>query len=239
VLKTLGKACDASGAFRIAADLDSLWGELKIGCSKTGATYYLVFDGLENLPDRYAEMLIKFIFGPKLAGDSRGRIRVLASGTDDEFANEPIVRSALQIRMEDHNAADMRIIIDDALNSQGMLTNPKPHSNQQKAREKIVEKLPQNVKGSYSLLQFGLDEVIRLLSTRTAFEELDRMLDQSTSSHEVAIKKLQRSLTAEEINELNELLKWVLFSRVPLNLDQLEAAMVCPLVCSSLTRPSC
>jgi hypothetical protein len=52
------------------------------------------------------------------------------------------------------------------------------------------------------------------------------MLDQSMSSHEVAIKNLQRSLTVDEISELNELLKWVLFSNEAMDLDQLEAAMV-------------
>jgi len=63
------------------------------------------------------------------------------------------------------------------------------------------------VRGSYSRLQFDLDDVIPLLSTRTAFRELDRILDQSSSSHETAIKTLRRPLTAEEVGELNELLK--------------------------------
>ncbi|KAI0444998.1 hypothetical protein F4803DRAFT_560482 [Xylaria telfairii] len=226
VLAALGKACDANAsAFRSSASLEDIWAELKIGTPGSGAWYYLVFDGLENLPERQAEMLLKFLFGPKIAGDVTGRVRFLVSGTDDEFANDPAVRSALQIQMGKHNMEDMRIIIDDALTSQGMLKNTRSGSAQEKAKVKIVEKLPQNVKGSYSLLQFGLDEVIRLLSTRTAVEELDRVLDQMTSSHEVAIKKLQRSLTADEISELNELLKWVLFSKIVMNLDQLEAAM--------------
>ncbi|KAJ7898401.1 hypothetical protein B0H13DRAFT_2252255 [Mycena leptocephala] len=216
VQKTLGKVCDA-GAFRSSTNLDDLWEGLKIGASGSGATYYLVFDGLENLPDIHAERLLKFIFGPKLAG----RVRVLASGTDDKFLNEPAVRSALRIRMDEHNGPDMRIIIDEVLNKEGMLQYAKPNSDQQRAKDKILEKLPQNVQGSYSQLQFGLDNVIRLLSTRTAVKELD----QSMSSHEVAIKNLQRSLTVDEISELNELLKWVLFSVEPMNLDQLEAAM--------------
>jgi Cdc6-like AAA superfamily ATPase len=222
VQKTLGKVCDA-GAFRNSTNLDDLWEGLKIGAPGSGATYYLVFDGLENLPDIHAERLLKFIFGPKLAG----RVRVLASGTDDDkFPNEPAVRSALRIRMDEHNRPDMRIIIDEVLNKEGMLQHAKPNSDQQRAKDKILEKLPQNVQGSYSQLQFGLDNVIRLLSTRTAVKELDRMLDQSMSSHEVAIKNLQRSLTVDEISELNELLKWVLFSDEVMDLDQLEAAMV-------------
>ncbi|KAJ6534644.1 hypothetical protein DFH09DRAFT_1325264 [Mycena vulgaris] len=224
VQKTLNKACDA-GAFSSSTDLDNLWGGLNIGASGSGATYYLVFDGLENLPHKQAEILLKFIFGPKLAEQSAGRVRVLASGTDDKFPDEPGIGSALRIRMDEHNEPDMRIIIDEVLNKEGMLQHAKPNSDQQRAKDKILEKLPQNVQGSYSQLQFGLDNVIRLLSTRAAVKELDRMLEQSMSSHEVAIKNLQRSLTVDEIRELNELLKWVLFSNEPMNLDQLEAAM--------------
>ncbi|KAI0534357.1 hypothetical protein GGR58DRAFT_483176 [Xylaria digitata] len=222
----LRNTCDTNAsAFRSSANLEALWGELKIGMPGSGAKYYLVFDGLENLPGRQAEMLLRFLFSPKTAADAAGRVRFLVSGTNNGFSKEPAVRSALQIQMEERNIADMRLIIEDALNNRGILKSAKPGSTQQNAKDKIVEKLPQNVEGSYSLLQFGLDEVFRLLSNRTAIEELDRMLDQTTSSREVAIKKLQQSLTADEVGELKELLKWVLFSRNTMNLDQLEATM--------------
>lgn len=223
VLKALGKACDANAsAFRSSANLENLWGELKIGTSGSGAWYYFVFDGLENLPDRQVEMLLKFLLSPKMAGESAGRVRFLLGGTDNMFANIPKdeIGNTARIRMEQHSIADMRIIIDDALNSQEMMKNAKP----------------KNAKGSYYLLQLELDEVVRLLSTRRAPKELERMLDQKASSHEVAIKKLQRSLMAEEISELNELLKWVLFSKSPMTLDQLEAAMVSLLNRCDLTQ---
>ncbi|KAJ7292752.1 hypothetical protein C8J57DRAFT_1043303 [Mycena rebaudengoi] len=224
VQKKLGKVCEAGG-FSSFTNLDNLWEGLKIGGPGVGATYYLVFDGLENLPGEQTEKLRNFIFGPKLAEQSGGRVRVLASGTDDKFPDGPGVRSALRIHVDEHNGPDMRIIIDEMLNKEGMLQHAKPNSDQQRAKDKILEKLPQNVKGSYSQLQFGLDNVISLLSTRTAVKELDRILDQSMSSHEVVIKNLQRSLTVDEISELNELLKWVVFSNESMSLDELEAAM--------------
>ncbi|KAI1767301.1 hypothetical protein GGR53DRAFT_463602 [Hypoxylon sp. FL1150] len=232
VLKPLAKACDTSpGAFRRSASLetlDTLWGELKIGTPGSSATYYLVFDGIENLPDKQIEILLRFVFGTKLAEESSGRVRVLVSGTNDQFASRPggiMMNSALRIQMEEHNGPDMRIVVDEALTKRGMLEHAKPGSDQRRARDKIIEKLPRNVNGSYSRLHFGLDDVIRLLSTRTAARELDRMLDQPMSSHEAAIKNLQRSLTVDEISELNELLKWVLYCREPMTLERLEAAM--------------
>ena len=145
-----------------------------------------------------------------MRGGLAGRVRFLVSGSDDRLTNVKPVGAA-HIKIEQHDMADMRIIINDALNSQKLLKDSKPGSNQQKARDKIIDKLPQNSKGSYYLLQLGISEVIRLLSTRTAIEKLDQILDQTTSSHKIAIEELQRSLTTDEISELNELLKWVLF----------------------------
>ncbi|KAK0619086.1 hypothetical protein B0T14DRAFT_554464 [Immersiella caudata] len=231
VLRALGKVADAGpSVFRKAGqeNLEPLWDELKIGAPGSGATYYLVFDGIENLRDKQAEMLLKFVFGTKLA-DASGRVRILLGGTDEKFeVLRDIIdsRPTFRLRVQDHNASDMRLVIEDALAKRGMLQNAKPGSSQLRARTEILEKLPRNVSGSYSRLQFGLDDVVRLLSTRTAFHDLDRILDQSTSSHETAIKTLQRSLTAEEVGELNELLKWVLFSRQPMNLETLEEAML-------------
>jgi hypothetical protein len=231
----LGKMCDSepAGAFdhsRLTGGrdggniLDNLWAKLKIG--QSGAVYYLVFDGLEHLSDEQASMLLRFASSPDLGAN----VRVLVSGTDELFTSTNtlgvVPTTPLRIQMDENNLSDMRILIAEALNEGKMLQHARPGSDQQLARDKIIERLPQNVKGSYSLLMFGLENVLHLLSSRTAAHELDRVLDQSVSSHEVAISSLQRSLTADEISELNELLKWVLFSEVSLPLDALEAIMV-------------
>ncbi|KXH50948.1 hypothetical protein CSAL01_04813 [Colletotrichum salicis] len=155
VRKALSKACDAGpAAFRrslTTENLEKLWTDLKIGAPGSGATYYLVFDGIENLHQDQLKMLLEFVFGSRTKAKPTRRVRIL----------------------------------------------------------------PQ------------LDGVIRLLSTRMAtVEELDRMLDQSMSGLEAAINDLQRSLTADEILELNEMLKWALYSHYYLTLDQLESAMI-------------
>ncbi|KAI0094488.1 hypothetical protein BDY19DRAFT_988325 [Irpex rosettiformis] len=231
VLMALGKVCNTSGVSRRLASagrdsLDALWGELKIGTSASRAIYYLVFDGLENLTEEQAEMLLAFIFGPKLANESTGRVRVFASGTGDLFTEllaSGNISAPLQIRMNECNEPDICLVIERELDKHGILQHT--NSKQQLVREKIIQKLPSNVQGNYSLLQIGLDNVIRLLRMRSTVQELDRILDQPLNSHETTIKDLQRSLTEAEVSELNELLKWVLFCKEVLTLDQLEAIM--------------
>ncbi|KAI8204433.1 hypothetical protein K4K52_004926 [Colletotrichum sp. SAR 10_76] len=238
VLKTLGKACDTKPAvFRssTSSDLIDLWKELNIGAAGSGATYYFVFDGVENLPDAQAGMLLDFASDFQLEQESAGRARLLISGTNSLFDKNANVSGALRIDMEKHNQDDMRILIQDTLNKNGMLQSTKPNSEQERAKAKILEKIPPKVDGKYSLLRFELDRLMRQLSKRTAIQELDEMLDQTMSSLEAAIKDLERSLTADEISELNELLKWVMYSHDYMSLAQLEAAMVLTSDIASLT----
>ncbi|KAK1480681.1 hypothetical protein CTAM01_14243 [Colletotrichum tamarilloi] len=232
VRKALNKACDAGpAAFRRSSsteNLEKLWSDLKIGAPGSGATYYLVFDGIENLHQDQLKMLLEFVFGSRSKEKPARRVRILVSGTDAKLktAYQPNFDDALKIQMEKENEQDMRLVIIESLNKQGVLPNAGTSPQQQKARDKILEKLPQNVNGRYSTFQPQLDGVIRLLSTRMAtVEELDRMLDQSMGSFEAAINDLQRSLTADEIIELNEMLKWALYSHYYLTLEQLESAM--------------
>ncbi|KAJ7678121.1 hypothetical protein DFH06DRAFT_1291418 [Mycena polygramma] len=225
VRKTLSKACDAP--LRRLEGLDMLWSilwsESKTGTTGSGSTYYLVFDGLENLTYDQAKTLLTC---PTLTSESAGRVRVLASWTDEWFSKYMnSIPSFHQIRIVEHNGQDMRLIIEKALSNRSLLQSVKPDSIQQRARDKILDKLPQSVGGSYSLLQFGLDEVVHVLSMRSSSEALDRVLDQSISSHQVAVKNLQRSLAEDDIKELNELLKWVIYCYEWMTLDQLEAAM--------------
>ncbi|KAK2739652.1 neutral amino acid permease [Colletotrichum kahawae] len=236
VLKTLGKACDTKPAvFRssTSSDLSNLWRELNIGAAGSGARYYFVFDGVENLPDAQAGMLLDFTSNFQLEQEPTGRVRMLISGTKSLFEKNADVSGALRIDMEKHNQDDMRIFIQDTLNKNGMLQSTKPNSEQERAKAKILEKIPPKVDGKYSLLRFELDRLMRQLSKRTAIQELDEMLDQTMSSLEAAIKDLERSLTADEISELNELLKWVMYTYEYMSLAQLEAAMLSFLVLTS------
>ncbi|KAK7717935.1 hypothetical protein SLS63_010585 [Diaporthe eres] len=101
VRKALSKACDeGSVSSRGSASLERLWTDLKIGSTGSGATYYLVFDGIENLPDDQANMLLDLIFSSKLGEQSARRVRVLLSGADDKFLWTPSMRNTPRIQME-------------------------------------------------------------------------------------------------------------------------------------------
>jgi hypothetical protein len=230
VRNALYNACQDRSAFRHAPGLNVLWERLKIGATGSRAIYYFVFDGLENLVPSDAESLVEFMLGFQRSEDTKSAatLRFLASGKGEMF-DSPAARTALRIRMEDENQTDMRIFIMKRLQEQDILQDPKPNSDQQKVREMILERIPENSRGSYTSLKFGLEDIIHRLRSRVAMKDLERKLEQPISSHEAAIETLQRSLSRDDVDELNELLKWVYpFDDTidPLSLRELEAAMV-------------
>ncbi|PNS19328.1 hypothetical protein CAC42_2505 [Sphaceloma murrayae] len=231
VRNVLGKACEGrSGNYpaapgSIALSLDELWDALKIGSPSSTAIYYLVFDGVEHLKEGESEKLLDFAFGNRLSNESARRVRILMSGTDDNFERVTWNSKAHQIRMDEHNEEDMRKKLIQLLDEQGMLQHATPGSDQQKARGKILEKLPSNAKGSYNLFEFGLTRTFRMLSMRTALEDLIEMLDFSASSHALVIEELERSLSPVQIAELNQLLQWVVHGRTFFTIEQLDAIL--------------
>ncbi|KAK8012254.1 nacht and tpr domain containing protein [Apiospora marii] len=231
-LNSLYKACDNPEErvnFRPITDLKKLWAELKVGSLGLGATYHLVFDGLEHLKEKDAKDLMEFALEFKPTSDPAGsRVRVLLSGSEKVFKSDPGVDSALRIDVSNHTVPDMEIFINNKLNERGILQNAKPGSKQEQARELILKELPHSVKGNYSLLQDSLDNIVSRLSqlnTGAGLKELQEMLKKSNNSHEASIQRLQSSLSPDEIRDLNELLKWVVFGEDTVTLDELEAAM--------------
>ncbi|KAF4553620.1 Hypothetical protein D9617_6g093510 [Elsinoe fawcettii] len=229
VRSVLGKACEGkSGNYptapgSTALTLDELWDALKIGSPSSTAIYYLVFDGIEHLKDGEAKELLDFVFGTRLSSESARRVRILLSGTDDKFKRNSN-RDAHCIQIDKHNEEDMRKKLDQMLNEQGILQHATPGSDQQKARDKILEKLPSNAKGSYNFFDSGQTRLLRMLSQRTALEELIDMLD-SVGSHALDIEELEQSLSSVQVDELNQLLQWIVHGQNAFSPEQLDAIL--------------
>lgn len=134
----------------------------------------------------------------------------------------------LHIRMAPENEPDMCIFIHQRLQEQNMLQNPGT-PDRKRMREMILERLPKNAKWSYTSLRFGLDDIIQQLSKPVNMKDFEKKLDQPMSSQEAAVETLQKSLSIDDILELNSLLKWVYpfeEDMDSLSLQELEAAMV-------------
>lgn len=236
-------------AFPSKGDLSVLCRALHIGNPRSGATYYLVFDGLENLSRDRAKMLLGLVYGTGQQRpwiETNGYVRMLLSGTDGQFdikAGAPSLKSALRIRMEKNSCTDMRVIVSEALEESIDVSNMQRYAEAdeelrhrvEKAKKEIIRTLPQRVEGDYSALQRGLQGVQRMMKIGALVQELHSdpsrsgsTATQPTSDEELAMRNLQNLLTLSEVKELNELLKWVIFGQglEIRHLHQLEAIMV-------------
>lgn len=226
-----------SVVFNESVNLKELWQQLGIGKSvpatnpvsevESGSptTYYLVFDGLEHLPEEQSGALLN-LFSSLMAGEEAGSVRILASGNDEIFKER--AGTPLRINIAEQNAEDMRICINKKLDEARVLQQTSSNQGQKQALALILEKLPQKSSGSFSALQSELNKTIDLLKARMTVEKLEQSLDESAKSQDLVVQKLQDSLTEGEVLELNELLRWVLFIPEPgiMSWDELEAAMV-------------
>ncbi|KAH8880886.1 hypothetical protein GQ53DRAFT_736167 [Thozetella sp. PMI_491] len=229
--RQLAKLCTDHNQTLQTGSLKSLWKELKLGAPRSRMMYYLIFDGLENLQERHANAvkdLLDVLFSLQdqhLRESSGSRVRVLVSGTEAIFQNRLEEYKSAVIDLTDCAIADMKICIDHELSHRGILQNPEPGSSQEKARRLIQDKLPQNTDGSFSLLQSGLENIIKQIRSGAGLEELEKSLKNSLNSHEATIENLHRSLEPVEVEQLNELLKWIMFNNGDLEIPQLQAAM--------------
>ena len=123
VATTLDKVCTEYDGLKLRSfTLEELWDKLKLGDPGLGATYYLVFDGLEGLHDKDSESLNAFlsiIFGlqHQSSSDSVGpRVRVLASGTEAVFQQHLSDRNKRALmKIKEHSVEDLKLYIDNEL----------------------------------------------------------------------------------------------------------------------------
>ncbi|KAG8668348.1 hypothetical protein FPOAC1_007727 [Fusarium poae] len=227
----LEKACDnESVAFRqnmgsSEEELCNLWASFGIGASGSNATYYLVFDGLENLPDAEFNALIGFVQKVDSGKTSTRNLRILLSGKTEQFSGKGIFEKALKIRMGVDSQEDMQPIIKKELELRKVLLNYRNDQKQGDAMMLILDTLPSKVYGNYAELQLWLTRITEAVNSYASFDSLIELLNGPTRVYEAVIESLERTLTAKEIDQLNELLKHVIFRRFAPSLKQLEAVM--------------
>lgn len=232
--RTLG---NNGGVFNDSKNLKELWQQLGIGKPmpatksaleaqpRSATKYYLVFDGLDHLPEGEGRELLNLL-SSLMTGEESASVRILVTGNGDMFKKPATSQWALRINIQEQNEEDMHTYIKVKLDEARALQYRSSNQEQKTALDMILDSLPGKSSGSFSTLQYELDETIRQLHSGMTLGQLAQVLDGPAKSHHLVLRKLQESLTEGEIIELNELLRWVLFSPELLSLEELQAAMV-------------
>lgn len=219
------------------------WDKLRIGAPESKSKYYLIFDGIENLPEPALTTLCYFVNHVTAQGRAQDqphdqspyqpkrRVGVLLTVSSKFFDN---VMSRLGtpkppfIDVMKHNENDLKKFAIDELKRS--IRDPLLGQRQADIRDRIWVALSKKVNGQYELLELGLTKVVQLItSQRPTLSQLDALLEDPTKVQEADMQAIERLLTDNQSLQLNQLLDWIMASKGVagnLSLDQLDSALV-------------
>lgn len=233
IANTMSTFCDdkhGEAYFRDTSCKD-LWRELKIGAPKQGTIYFIIVDGLDGLFEGHDEAANHFldIFetlqGQASASTDGARVRVIASGRSDNFQRESL-QLAPNIEIEKYNGPDITSYIYEELRKSSLLQGDEEEPK--RLRTKVHDRLFTEAKGNFLKVQTALGKIKDLIMSDGSEAEMDNILNESNQDKmkisENVVSELEASLKPQSIEELNELLIWIVYGLEYFDANELEAA---------------
>ncbi|KAF5558688.1 Nacht tpr domain-containing protein [Fusarium phyllophilum] len=232
--KSIASICEEkdNGTYFTDVSCESLWKDLRLGQPRGDTTYYFIFDGVEKLSKMHADAGTQFFGVIKEASHSptaesdRNGIRLLVSGSGDAVKSLGGFESPT-INIAKSNGSDIKSYIKRAMRKYDIFQGN--DSKDEASRQKINDKLIEMAGGSFFKVQSALDRIKDLVDSGGQESELDDLLTESDWGREAISKnvvaELQEQLSPQNIDEINELLIWVVYGFEWLSVDQLEAAL--------------
>ncbi|EXK84396.1 hypothetical protein FOQG_11434 [Fusarium oxysporum f. sp. raphani 54005] len=230
--KSIASICEEkdNGTYFTDVSCESLWKDL--GQPRGDTMYYFIFDGVEKLSKMHADAGTQFFDVLKEASHSSAtesdgsRIRLLVSGSGDAIKVLGGFESPT-INIAKSNGSDIESYIKREMRKYDIFQGN--DSKDEASRKKINDKLLETAGGSFFKVQSTLDRIKDLVDSGGQESELDDLLTESDWGREAISKnvvaELQEQLSSQNIEEINELLIWVVYGFEWLSVDQLEAAL--------------
>ncbi|KAL7932962.1 hypothetical protein V8C35DRAFT_305925 [Trichoderma chlorosporum] len=231
--KSMAAFCDDkhNESFFRDSSCKDLWRELKIGTPKLGTMHFIIIDGLDGLFEGQPEAanhfidIIKTIQSQTSADTEGNRVRLIVSGKSDNFQRDSL-QPAPNIEIEKYNGPDITTYIYEELRKTNLLQGEESEAT--RLRTKVHDRLLEEAKGNFLKVQTALEKIKDLIMSDGSEAQLDTILNESNQDKktisENVISELQQSLKPQSIEELNELLKWIVFGFNYFDAAELEAA---------------
>ncbi|EXM19566.1 hypothetical protein FOTG_12421 [Fusarium oxysporum f. sp. vasinfectum 25433] len=232
--KSIASICEEkdNGTYFTDVSCESLWKDLKLGQPRGDTMYYFIFDGVEKLSKMHADAgtqffdVLKEASHPSATESDGSRIRLLVSGSGDAIKVLGGFESPT-INIAKSNGSDIESYIKREMRKYDIFQGN--DSKDEASRKKINDKLLEMAGGSFFKVQSTLDRIKDLVDSGGQESELDDLLTESDWGREAISKnvvaELQEQLSPQNIEEINELLIWVVYGFEWLAVDQLEAAL--------------
>lgn len=211
--------------FRDASCMD-LWNILGIGMPTKNTTHYILLDSVSTLSAEDRERLLRVIH--QRNQDKSDRVRVLVSGEPGAFHGiQGLSSLAKTIEITNYNGLDIKAFIVEELKRVGIFQGTDKDS--QRRKKMVEERLFVRCNNTYSTIQQDLRQVEEVIASGGTEEELNRLLHESSTDPRVLVRSdieaLEATLKPREIEEINELLMWLVAGDESMTLEELAAAL--------------
>ncbi|KAM7186685.1 hypothetical protein V8F33_011672 [Rhypophila sp. PSN 637] len=203
-----------------------LWDMLKIGSPSARTTNYLIFDDVDKFSEPARQQLAKILSALSDREVEQCPLKVLVCGDlEPEDFSPGKVNPDTVIKLDvDMMSEDFRVYIRRKLNAPNML--PGPACADRRAR--LEEKLLSTSGCSFRTIDIAMKGIERVIATSGDEGDMFRVVERSTQNEDDVVKELLAQLQAElgplQINQINEVLMWVLFGNEGDEADEFEVS---------------
>ncbi|KAL9095949.1 MAG: hypothetical protein Q9165_001947 [Trypethelium subeluteriae] len=196
--------------------------------SSVDAVYLLFFDGVDRLPPDEGKQLSEALLTIK---SPNFRIAVTTTEAVSDSLNIPLESSSpiSKIHVADHNEQDIRRYIEAEIRGHEDLNSEDPTIL--RIANTIRDRLPRVANGNFGNVHQIVEIVTDAVKTSSetdinSIEELisQESLENMDKTSERVIDELDETLNAQEIEQLNELLIWVIYGLEFMSVEELRAA---------------
>ncbi|KAK2880197.1 hypothetical protein FQN49_000471 [Arthroderma sp. PD_2] len=225
--KNVASACDKPEEFGNSLEL---WKQLVVNFSpKTNAVFYIVLDGIEELDSEIGKPLVEVFRDISLMANESGlmTVRLFITGRPTIFAEAETAPgvSLSTIELGVRNKEDIEKFIEMKMDGMEILKN-KEKPEIVELRDLVKAGLTKGSQGDYFQLNYLLTEI----SKKRRKKEIQEVLEHAGEDREATIgreiDRLNRTLGHEDIQDLVELLGWVMDAKRPPLLKTLEGVLV-------------
>lgn len=188
----------------------------------TEVAYVLLFDGMDQLPEGEASQLFEALLAVKSS-----MVRILMTGTEEISSKKSLV-SIPNIQVAEHNKADIRRFVDSELKTCEILQGNEPEAL--KIKGSIRQKLPEIGNGSFNDVRQIMQVICEAVESEVSEDEIMDLISADTLKQKDTVipkllAELNDSLNDREIDQLNELLIWTIYSLKSMSTDEMRAAL--------------
>ncbi|KAF0317299.1 hypothetical protein K4K61_000223 [Colletotrichum sp. SAR11_59] len=190
---------------------------------------YVLIDGLDEAEPREVTEFLSLLddLNQQSAEFTRVQVALIGRPSLSDDINDYIGNDSTggqQLRTihvtPDRNSSDIVSYIVEGVNSARIL-----RGSTEDFKENIIEAMVKQVDGLFILAKFMLAELSRIRHPRRIIESLQSYPKEINGMLKKAVLGFSASITQEEADDLNEILRWVSVAEMGLTLEQIEAVL--------------